>query len=72
MKHVHFHIVLNRLKPIIGLSDTLALGLTLFHCPIYNDWQSNCDLTNSGDSIQPNTSLTLHTGKVNSTSSELL
>ena len=23
------------------MSDTLALGLTSFHCPIYNDWQSN-------------------------------
>ena len=23
------------------MSDVLALGLTLFHCPIYNDWQSD-------------------------------
>ena len=34
------------------MGDALALGLTLFHCPIYNDWQSNSDL---------------NTGKVNST-----
>ena len=26
---------------IIDVSDALALGLTLFHCPIYNDWQSD-------------------------------
>ena len=23
------------------MSDALALGLTSFHCPIYNDWQSD-------------------------------
>ena len=34
------------------MGDALALGLTSFHCPIYNDWQSNSDL---------------NTGKVNST-----
>ena len=41
MKRVHFYVIPDRLKPIIGVSDALALGLTLFHCPIYNDWQSN-------------------------------
>ena len=41
MKRVHFYVVPDRLKPIIGVSDTLALGLTSFHCPIYNDWQSD-------------------------------
>ena len=72
VKHVHFYIVPDRLKPIIGVSDALALGLTLFHCPTYNHWQSTHthDLTNSVDSIHPNTSPTLHTGKVNSTHQE--
>ena len=41
MKRVHFYVIPDRLKPIIGVSDALALGLTLFHCPIYNDWQSD-------------------------------
>ena len=41
VKHVHFYIIPDRLKPIISVSDALALGLTSFHCPIYNDWQSN-------------------------------
>ena len=44
VKHV-FYIVPDRLKPIIGVSDALALGLMSFHCPIYNDWQSKHDLT---------------------------
>ena len=48
VKCVHFYIVPDRLKPIIGVSDALALGLTSFHCPIFNDWQSDCDLTNCG------------------------
>ena len=52
LKCVHFYVVPDKLKPIIGVSDALALGLTLFHCPINNDWQSNSDL---------------NTGKVNST-----
>ena len=52
VKCVHFYVVPDKLKPIIGVGDTLALGLTSFHCPIYNDWQSNSDL---------------NTGKVNST-----
>ena len=37
VKRVHFYVVPDRLKPIIGVSDALALGLTSFHCPIYND-----------------------------------
>ena len=41
VKHVHFYVVPDRLKPIIGVSDALALGLTSFHRPIYNDWQSD-------------------------------
>ena len=41
MKHVHFYVIPDRLKPIIGVSDALALGLTLFYCPMYNDWQSD-------------------------------
>ena len=41
VKHIHFYIVLDRLKPILGVGDALALGLTSFHCPIYEDWQSN-------------------------------
>ena len=41
VKRIHFYVVPDRLKPIIGVSDTLALGLTSFHCPICNDWQSD-------------------------------
>ena len=41
VKCVHFYVIPDRLKPIIGVSDALALGLTSFHCPIYNDWQSD-------------------------------
>ena len=72
VKCVHFYIVPNRLKPIIGVSDALALGLTSFHCPIFNDWQSNCDLTNSVDSIHSNANSTVCTGTdtVNSTPRE--
>ena len=51
-KFVHFYVVPDRLKPIIGVSDAFALGLTPFHCPIFNDLQSNLDLTDSIDSIQ--------------------
>ena len=39
------------------MSDALALGLTSFHCPIYNDWQSNSNLTNSMDSIHSSNNL---------------
>ena len=45
----------DRLKPIIGVSDALSLGLTSFHCPIFNDWHTTSDI----DSIQDS-------GKVNS------
>ena len=62
MKCVHFYIVPDRLKPILGVGDALALGLTAFNCPIYKDWQSNCDLTNSVDSIHSNANSTVHTG----------
>ena len=62
MKHVHFYIVPDRLKPILGVGDSLALGLTSFHCPIYEDWQSNCNLTNSVDSIHSHANSTVHTG----------
>ena len=41
VRHVHFYVIPDRLKPISGVSDALALGLTSFHCPIYNDWQSD-------------------------------
>ena len=41
VKRVHFYVIPDRLKPIICASDALALGLTSFHCPIYNDWQSD-------------------------------
>ena len=41
VRRVHFYVVPDRLKPVIGVSDALALGLTSFHCPMYNDWQSN-------------------------------
>ena len=44
------------------MGDALALGLTSFHCPIYEDWQSNYDLTNSVDSIHSNANSTVHTG----------
>ena len=72
VKRVYFYVVPDRLKPIIGMSDALALGLTSFHCPIFNDWHSTHVLTNSIDSIQSNANPTIHTctGKVNSTSKE--
>ena len=69
VKRVHFYIVPDRLKPVLGVGDALALGLTSFHCPIYEDCQSNYDLTNSVDSIHSNANSTVHTGTdtVNST-----
>ena len=74
VKHVPFYIVPDRLKPIIGVGDALALGLTSFHCPIYEDWQSNYNLTNSVDSIHSNANSIVHTGTgkdiVNSTPQE--
>ena len=60
MKQVPFYVVSDKLKPIIGGSDALALGLTSFHCPISTDWQS--DLTNSVDSIRSNADSTVCTG----------
>ena len=70
VKCVHFYIVPDRLKPILGVGDALALGLTSFHCPIYTDWQS--DLTNSVDSTHSNANSTVctSTGIVNSTTQE--
>ena len=56
---MHFYVVPDRLKPIIGVSDALALGLTSFHCPIFNNWHSTHDLTDSIDSIQRDTKLTV-------------
>ena len=41
VKCVHFNVIPDRLKCIISVSDALALGLTLFHCPIYNVWQND-------------------------------
>ena len=70
VKRVHFYIVPDRLKTIIGVSDALALGLTSFHCPIYNDWQSNCNLTTSVDSIHSNGNSTVDTDTVNTTPQE--
>ena len=55
VKRVHFYVVPDRLKPIIGVSDALSLGLTSFHCPIFNDWHTTSDI----DAIQDS-------GKVNS------
>ena len=56
------------------MGDALALGLTSFHCPIYTDWQSNSNLTNSVDSIHSNANSTVGTGTgrgiVNSSSQE--
>ena len=38
VKCLNFYVVPDRLKPIIGVSDALTLGLTSFHCHIYTDW----------------------------------
>ena len=62
VKQVPFYVVSDKLKPILGVSDALALGLTSFHCPIYTDWQSGSVLTISVDSIHSNAGSTLHTG----------
>ena len=37
VKQVPFYVVSDKLKPILGVSDALALGFTSFHCPIYTD-----------------------------------
>ena len=60
VKRLHFYVVPDRLKSIIGVSDALALGLTSFHCPIYTDWQSN--LANSVDSTHSNVDSAVHIG----------
>ena len=74
VKCKHFYIVPDKLNPIVGVGDALALGLTSFHCPIYEDWQSNCNLTNTVDSIHSNVNSTVRTGTgtgiVNSTPQE--
>ena len=51
-KPVHFYIVSDRLKPILRVSDALNLGLTSFHCPVYNNWhdRQKIDLTPNVDS----------------------
>ena len=51
-KPVYFYVVSDRLKPIIGVSDALSLGLTSFHCPVYNNWYDKKDSSQSIDSIQ--------------------
>ena len=61
-KPVHFYIVSDRLKPIIGVSDALNLGLTSFYCPVYNNWHNRqkIDLTPSVDSINSSLCTNLH------------
>ena len=61
-KPVHFYIVSDRLKPILGVSDALNLGLTSFHCPVYNNWhdRQKIDLTPSVDSINSSLHTDLH------------
>ena len=62
---MHFYVVPDKLKPIIDVSDALSLGLTSFHCPIFNDWQTNSDL--NIDSIQDTVNQdSTNTCKVNS------
>ena len=51
---VHFYIVSDRHKPIIGVSDALSLGLTSFHCPIFNDWHTTSDTDSIHDSGKVN------------------
>ena len=60
-KPVYFYVVSDRLKPIIGVSDALSLGLTSFHCPVYNNWHDKQDLSQSIDSIQNNSKSTVPT-----------
>ena len=54
MKPAHFYVVSNRLKPIIDVSDALNLGLTSFHCLVYNNWhdKQGIDISQNIDSIQ--------------------
>ena len=54
VKPVHFYVVSDRLKSIIGVSDALCLRVTSFHRPVYNNWhdKQDIDLSQSVDSIQ--------------------
>ena len=53
------------------MSDALSLGLTSFHCPIFNDWQTNSDL--NIDSIRDTVNQeSTDTGKVNSEVKEFI
>ena len=67
MKCVHFYVIPDRLKPIIGVSDALALGLTLFHCPIYNDWQNDSHIDSVLNNYENGTGIgtSVGTGNVN-------
>ena len=51
------------------MSDALALGLTSFHCPMYNDWQSNSHidsvLNNHANGTGKGTSVGTSTGTGN-------
>ena len=78
VKCVHFYVIPDRLKPIIGVSDALALGLISFHCPIYNDWQNDSHIdsvlsnnhangTGNGTSVGTGTGTGNGLGTVNST-----
>ena len=60
-KPVHFYVVSDRLKPAIGVGDALSLGLTIFHCPVYNNWHGKQDLSQSVDSIQNDLKFTVPT-----------
>ena len=70
-KPVHFYIVSNRLKPIIGVGDALNLRLTSFPCPVYNNWhdRQKIDLTPSVDSI--NSSLCTYLHSTNATCTDM-
>ena len=61
-KPVHFYVVSDRRKPILGVSDALNLKLTTFHCPVYNNWhdKQKTDLTLSVDSINSLSHTDLH------------
>ena len=52
---------MDRLKPIIGVGDALCLGLTSFHCPVYNNLHDKQDLSQSVDSIQNDLKFTILT-----------
>ena len=52
-KPVHFYVISDKLKPILGVGDALNLKLTTFHCPVFNNWHDKhkTELTPSVDSI---------------------